>query len=156
VSIQCKHPLLYSQWIEIMNDTSHRHLCMKYLAIGNSYNQWDRDAWARYEGRLLNGTMGKLVRKTTVRWIPISLEMYIRKILLVRKDWVIGRIPFARRKFRPTGYQGKGIGGRRNVSEYLEKSIVRISSQSTEERGIKTSQFSTGIEGNLLTTENKP
>jgi len=84
---------------------------MKYLAIGNSYDQWDRDAWARYDGRLLIGMMEKMVRKTTVRWIPISLEMYIRKILLVRKDWKIRTIPFARRKFRPTGYQGKGIGG---------------------------------------------
>jgi len=90
---------------------------MKYLAIGNSYDQCDRDAWARYDGRLLNDTMGKMVWKTTVRWIPICLEMYIRKILLVWKDWKIGRIPFAWRKFRPTGYQSKGIGGRRNVSK---------------------------------------
>jgi len=100
--------------MEILNDASHRHLCMKYLAIGNSYNQSGRDAWARYDGRLLNG---KIVLKPTVQRIPISREMYIRKILLVRKDWKIGRIPFAQRKFRPTGYQIKGIGERRNVSE---------------------------------------
>jgi len=100
-----------------MNDASHRHLSMKYLAIGNSYGQWDRDAWARYNGRLLSGTMGKIIWKTTVRWIPHSLEMYIRKIMLVRKDCWIGRIPFARRKFRPSGYQSIGIGGQRNGSD---------------------------------------
>jgi hypothetical protein len=55
--------------------------------------------------------MRKMVWKTTVRWIPIGLEMYIRKILLVWKDSRIGRTPFAWRKFRLTGYQRKGIGG---------------------------------------------
>jgi len=116
VLIQCKHPLLYSLCIEIMNDASHRHLCMKYLAIGNSYGQWDRNAWARYDGRLLNGMIGQMVRKTTVWWILISLEMHIGKIPLVRKDWKIRKIPFGRRKFRLTGYQSMGIGGRRNGS----------------------------------------
>jgi len=86
-----------------MNDVSYRHLCMKYLAIGNCYEQWDEDTSAEYEGRLLNGTMRKMAQKTTVRWIPISLQMYIRKILFIRKDWIIGRIPFAQGKFRPTG-----------------------------------------------------
>jgi len=119
VVIQCKRPLLYSQWMEIMHDASYRHLCMKYLAIGNSYAQWDRDAGAGYDVRLLNGTLGQMVWKTTVRWIPISLEMHIRQILLVRKDWSIGGIPFARRKFRLTGYQSKGIGGRRNGSKTI-------------------------------------
>jgi hypothetical protein len=93
-----------------MNDASHRHLSTKQLSIGISYGQWDRDIIAWYKGRLLNGTMRKMVRKTTVRWIPISLEMYIRKILLVRRDWKIERIPFAWMKFRPTGYQSQGIG----------------------------------------------
>jgi hypothetical protein len=72
----------------------------------------DRDIGVRYEGRLLNGTMRMMVRKTKVRWIPISLEMHIRRIVLVRSDWRIGRIPFAWRKFRLTGYQSKGIGER--------------------------------------------
>jgi len=44
----------------------------------------------------------------------------------------------------------------RKVSIYLEKSVVRISSDSTEERGIKTSQYPAGIEGNLPMTETKP
>jgi hypothetical protein len=61
--------------------------------------------------------MRKMVRKTTVRWIPIGLEIYIRKILLVQRDWRIGRIPFAWRKFRPTGYQDKVIGGQRDSSK---------------------------------------
>jgi len=43
--------------------------------------------------------------------IPISLQMGITRILLVQKDWRIDRIPFAQRKFRPTGYQSKGIAG---------------------------------------------
>jgi len=94
VLIQCKHPLFYSLWMGMMNDASRRHLCMRYHAICNSYDQLDRDAWARYGGRLLNGSIKKMVRKTTVRWIPISLEMNIRKIQLVRKDWEIRRIPF--------------------------------------------------------------
>jgi len=54
--------------------------------------------------------MRKGVWKTTVRWIPISLEMHIRRILFIQKDWRVERIPFARRKFRPTSYQNKGIG----------------------------------------------
>jgi len=41
------------------------------------------------------------------------------------------------------------------VVNYLEKSVVRISRQSAEGRGIKTSRFCTGVEGNLLMTENK-
>jgi len=57
--------------------------------------------------------MRKMNRKTTVRGIPISLEMYIRHILLIRKNWRIGRIPFDWRKFRHTGYQSRGIGGTR-------------------------------------------
>ena len=100
-----------------MNDTSYRHLCMKQPSIGNGYGQWDRNAWTRYNGRLLNGTMGRMVRKTTVRWISISLELYIRMILFVQRDWKIGRITFAQRKFRLTGYQSKGIGGQRSHSQ---------------------------------------
>ena len=49
-----------------------------------------------------------------------------------------------------------GLENERIVSIYLEKCIVRISSSSTERRGIKTSRFSAGIDGNLLTTENDP
>ena len=52
----------------------------------------------------MNGTSRKMVRKTTVRWIPISLQINIRKIPLVQEDWRIGRVPFAWRKFRLTGY----------------------------------------------------
>jgi hypothetical protein len=65
----------------------------------------------------LNGTMRMMVRTTTVQWIPISLELHIRRILLVPSDWRIGRIPFARRKFRLTGYQSKGIGERGDGSK---------------------------------------
>jgi hypothetical protein len=54
--------------------------------------------------------MRKKVQKTTVRWIPISLDMYIRKILLAQKDWRIGMLLVAQRKCRQTGYQGEGIG----------------------------------------------
>jgi hypothetical protein len=54
--------------------------------------------------------MRKMVRKTTVRWTPISLDMNTSKILVGQRDWRIGRIPFAQKKFRPTGYQGRGIG----------------------------------------------
>ena len=50
----------------------------------------------------------------------------------------------------------KGLGDERMLVIYLEKSVVRIGSYSTEERGIKTCRFSAGIEGNLLTMENKP
>jgi hypothetical protein len=57
--------------------------------------------------------MWGLVRKTTVRWIPCSIESDITKILVVRKDWMIEGIPFARRKFRPIGDQSKGIGERK-------------------------------------------
>jgi hypothetical protein len=78
-----------------MNDVSHRHLYMKQPSIGIRYGQWDKDTQAQYEGRLLNGTMWWMVRKTTVRRIPISLEMYIRKMLLVRKDWTVEGVPFA-------------------------------------------------------------
>lgn len=42
------------------------------------------------------------------------------------------------------------------VSIYLDNSIVRHSSKSVEGRGIKSSPLSAGIEGNLLTIENKP
>jgi len=59
-------------------------------------------------------------RNTTVRWIPISLEIYISRMLLVRKDWRIRRILFAWRKLRLTGYQSKGIG-RREHSEDLSR-----------------------------------
>jgi len=41
------------------------------------------------------------------------------------------------------------------VSISLQKSLVRISSESAEKRGKRTSGFSTAIEGNLLTMENK-
>jgi hypothetical protein len=58
--------------------------------------------------------MKKVVLKTTVRWMPISPEMYISMLMLVWKDWRIGRIAFAWRKFRQTGYWSKGIGGRRD------------------------------------------
>ena len=58
-----------------------------------------------------NATRSMIVWKITVRWIPFSLELFVKWILLVWKDWMIVGIPFARRKFRPTGYQGKGIGG---------------------------------------------
>ena len=61
-----------------------------------------------------------MVWKTTVRWITIPFEMFIRRILCVRKDWTIERITFARRKFRPTGYQSKGIGGPKD-SECLSR-----------------------------------
>jgi hypothetical protein len=54
--------------------------------------------------------MRKMVRQTTVRCITISLEIYVRKILSVQKDWRIGRIPFAWSKFRATGYPSKWIG----------------------------------------------
>jgi len=114
--IQCKHPSQYSLQMKIMNDTSHLHIYMKYLAIGISYGKLDKNTCARYDEGLLNGAMRKMVWKTTVRWIPISLEMYIIKVLLVNKYWRIGRIPFARRKFQLTGYPNKGIGGRRDGS----------------------------------------
>jgi hypothetical protein len=100
-----------------MNDASRRHLSTKQPSIGIRYGQYARDIKARYEGRLLNGTSRKMVRKTTVRWIPISPEMYIGKILLVRRGWRIERIPFARRKFRPSGDQSKGIGEQRDGSK---------------------------------------
>jgi hypothetical protein len=99
-----------------MNDASHHHLSTKQPSIGISCGQWDRDLRAQYEGRLLNGTTRKMVRKTTVQWIPISLEIYIRKVLLVQRDWRIERITFDRRKCRPTGYQSQGIGERRDGS----------------------------------------
>jgi len=46
-----------------------------------------------------------------------------------------------------------GLADERIVSIDLEKSVRRISSWSAEGRGIKTSQSSTGIEGNLLMME---
>jgi hypothetical protein len=57
-----------------------------------------------------------MVLRIAVRWIPFSLEIYIRKILLVQKDWRIGTIPFAWRMVRWPGYQGKEIGGQRGGS----------------------------------------
>jgi len=93
-----------------MNNTSHRHSYMKQPLIGISYGQWDKHTSVRYERMLLNGAKRMMVRKTTVRWIPISLEMYIRQLQLVQKDWRIEMIQFARRKFRRSGYQSKGIG----------------------------------------------
>jgi hypothetical protein len=51
---------------------------------------------------------------------------------------------------------GRGLEDERMVVIYAENSIVEVNSSSTEERGINTAQFSTGIEGNHLTTENKP
>jgi hypothetical protein len=42
--------------------------------------------------------------------------MNTSKILVGQRDWRIGRIPFAQKKFRPTGYQGKGIGWLRDGS----------------------------------------
>jgi len=52
--------------------------------------------------------------------------------------------------------RARGLDDKKIVRIYLEKSVVGIRSWSTEERGVKTSRFSAGIEGNLLTTENKP
>jgi hypothetical protein len=66
-----------------MNNASHRYLSTKQPSIGISYGQWDRDIRAQYKGRLLNGAMRKMVWKTTVQGIPISLEIYIGKILMV-------------------------------------------------------------------------
>ena len=48
-----------------------------------------------------------------------SRKVIFPGVLLVQRGLRIGRIPLARRKFRPTGYQSKGIGGRedsRNLS----------------------------------------
>jgi len=61
-----------------------------------------------------------MVRKTTVHWIPISLEMYIKRILLFWKDWRIERIPFPSRKFKPTGFHDKGIESRKD-SDHLSR-----------------------------------
>jgi hypothetical protein len=47
--------------------------------------------------------------------------MYIELIVLVRKDWRIEGIPFAQRKIRPTGYESKGIGERRDGSNLFRK-----------------------------------
>jgi hypothetical protein len=102
--------------MKIINDASHRHLSTKQPSIGISYRQWDRDISTPYKGRLLNETMRRIVWKTTVRWIPIIPEMYITKILFVRRDWKIEWIPFALRKFRRTCSQSKGIGERRDGS----------------------------------------
>jgi len=52
--------------------------------------------------------------------------------------------------------KARGLGEEEMVVIYLEKSVVRISSESTEKRDIKTSRFSAGIESNHLTMENKP
>ena len=116
VLIQFKCPSLYTLWMKIINDSSHRHLYMRNLAIGISYGQWDMSTCVWYNTGLLHSTMRKMVWKTTVRWIPISLEIHIRKMLLVRRDWRIGRILLAQRMFRPTGYQSKRIRGRRDGS----------------------------------------
>jgi len=93
VLIQCKHILLYSLWTKIKNDVSHHHLYMKELSIGISYYQWDGNTCAWYDGRLRNGWERQMVQKTTAQWIPISVERYIRRILLVQKDWRIEGIP---------------------------------------------------------------
>jgi hypothetical protein len=100
--------------MKIWDAASHRHLYIMYVVIGIRYGQQDKDTSAQYERRLLNGTMKKVVLKTTVRWMPISLDMYISMLMLVWKDWRIGRIAFAWRKFRQTAYRSKGIGGRRD------------------------------------------
>jgi hypothetical protein len=52
-----------------------------------------------------------MVGKTTVRWITISLQMSIGKIILIQNEWQIGWIPFAGWKFRPTDYHSQVIGG---------------------------------------------
>jgi hypothetical protein len=50
--------------------------------------------------------------------------MYIRKILLVQKDWRIGGIAFIGRKIRPTGYQSKRIGGQRDGSKLFREKCI--------------------------------
>jgi hypothetical protein len=57
-----------------------------------------------------------MVQKTTAKLIPISLQMYIRKIQLVRKDWRTDRIQFACRNLKLDGYPGKEIGGQEDGS----------------------------------------
>jgi len=52
--------------------------------------------------------------------------------------------------------RARALGDKGMVVTYLEENVVRISSVSVEGRGITTSRFSASIEGNLLTTENKP
>jgi hypothetical protein len=52
--------------------------------------------------------------------------------------------------------RARQLGDERMVVIDLAKSLVRLSSYSGEERGIKTSQCSAEIGANLLTTENKP
>jgi len=111
VLILCKYPSIYSLWMKIMNDTSHHHLSKKYLALGITYGREDKDSCAWYSEGMLDGVMRKMVWKTTVQWIVISVEINIRKILLVQKNWRIESIPFVWRKFRPTGYHSKGIEG---------------------------------------------
>jgi len=52
--------------------------------------------------------------------------------------------------------QARGLGDERRVVIYLDTSVVRIGSQSTEEQDTITSRLFAGVEGNRLITENKP
>ena len=51
--------------------------------------------------------------------------------------------------------RARGLEDERIVSFYLENSVHRNRSWRAEERGIKTTGFSTGIAGNLATIENR-
>jgi hypothetical protein len=129
VLIECKHPSLYCQWIEIMNDGSHHHLSMKQPSIGISYDPWDRDIRARYEGGLLNGTMRKMVRKTTVRWIlPISLEIFIRNYCWSEEAGGLKGYHLLGGSSGRLVIRAKGLGTEGLVVISLEKSVGRISS----------------------------
>jgi hypothetical protein len=59
--------------------------------------------------------------------------------------WSSGQLPITAR----------GLGDHSKVSIYLKTKIVRMNSYSAMGRGIKTNQLSAGIEGKLLTTEDK-
>jgi len=119
--IQCEYPSLYSLWMKILTDAICRHPYMKQTLIGIGCGQWNTDTWARYERRRLNGTQRKMVRKTTVQWIPISPELYISKILLVKSNGRIEGIAFAWRKLGPTGCQNNGMCERRDGSNVSRK-----------------------------------
>jgi len=64
--------------------------------------------------------------------------------------------PCAQREFVPPVIREGGLEDERIVSCNLENSIVTISSRSAQGRGINTSWFSAGIEGNHVMMEKKP
>jgi hypothetical protein len=97
-----------------------------------------------------------MVQKTTVWWIPISLEMYIRRFCQSRNTGGLEGYHVLRESRGRLVPRSRGSGDQIMVGINLEKSVARYSILGTEGWDIKTTKFFAGIECHLLTMRNNP